>query len=471
MRAIVRLIALVALASCLLPGCKGQESVEQPQATAPATQPLQQQPADAMEELAALPGVGEKLVIQLPDRLSMNAETEPLDFDVIEIDEELLGRIGLPAYPQAVGLRAMDAEDVARLLEGTGLAAGQLAAGARSVADKLVHENIVLMATTDSTDQVREFYLDARPGAEDLSDVYGSIMDGMFALAEEVPSESELHGEPPDPARADLDGLRRVYESGRSLVWREGSLGVDAVAYADPWVTVIRVAALSELELGLVDFVLRNRDLIADQLQAVRLAIRDVNHMAHESAAHADAKILNVASEAHRFDTGQRCTSQEDLLLDSGVPRWAGPYLPEALRPPDGWEYVCQDSEWSAVPPEPGTFGTLTKDERAEVELADERMSRLFSELPEEIRALIDEGLEHDARASRVLADIKILNTASIAYEVETGLAPTCQEDLVTDPGVPDWGGPYLESVYDPPDGWEYRLDENGVWIAIGPDE
>jgi len=65
-------------------------------------------------------------------------------------------------------------------------------------------------------------------------------------------------------------------------------------------------------------------------------------------------------------------------------------------------------------------------------------------------------GVGDDARASKAAADVKILNTASIAFQNDTGAAPTGQADLVPD---------YIDAVVAAPAGWAYAVAA-GVWSA-----
>lgn len=76
-------------------------------------------------------------------------------------------------------------------------------------------------------------------------------------------------------------------------------------------------------------------------------------------------------------------------------------------------------------------------------------------------------GQTDKARKRAALTDIKAIETALELYELDVGRFPTEAEGLsalVTDPGVDNWGGPYLKTKSIPKDPWgkEYVYDPNG---------
>jgi len=57
-------------------------------------------------------------------------------------------------------------------------------------------------------------------------------------------------------------------------------------------------------------------------------------------------------------------------------------------------------------------------------------------------------GRTEEARRSAAISDIKSgLDTAIKMYEMDTGRLPGKLEDLLKDPGVPNWNGPYLDNI------------------------
>ena len=65
-------------------------------------------------------------------------------------------------------------------------------------------------------------------------------------------------------------------------------------------------------------------------------------------------------------------------------------------------------------------------------------------------------GRTEEARRAAALADIKTgLGTALEMFETDTGNYPAQLEDLLEDPGVPNWRGPYLKDASQiPNDPW-----------------
>ncbi len=75
-------------------------------------------------------------------------------------------------------------------------------------------------------------------------------------------------------------------------------------------------------------------------------------------------------------------------------------------------------------------------------------------------------------RATR--ASIAAVSTAIDLYEVDTGRRPSSIQDLLRDPGAPNWNGPYIRGGV-PLDAWgtplEYRVSGGSfVVVSAGPD-
>lgn len=83
-------------------------------------------------------------------------------------------------------------------------------------------------------------------------------------------------------------------------------------------------------------------------------------------------------------------------------------------------------------------------------------------------------GRREPAMIKATRASIAAVATAVDLYEVDTGRRPSSMQDLLRDPGAPNWNGPYIRGGQ-PLDAWgtplEYRISSgNYVVVSAGPD-
>lgn len=85
-------------------------------------------------------------------------------------------------------------------------------------------------------------------------------------------------------------------------------------------------------------------------------------------------------------------------------------------------------------------------------------------------------GQSYEARKGNCKTDMAAIKKAIAIYKSQTGKMPTQLADLVNDPGVPNWSGPYLEE--EPIDPWgtpyEFENPSSSTWgydiISLGAD-
>ncbi len=68
------------------------------------------------------------------------------------------------------------------------------------------------------------------------------------------------------------------------------------------------------------------------------------------------------------------------------------------------------------------------------------------------------------SKVSTAKTQIKMLDTGVMSYKMSVGVYPDSLEDLVVDPGVDNWKGPYISTLTIPVDPWQQEY----IYICPG---